>query len=156
MRMPFCPALRSLLAATLCGSLLGTPALGAGTEGGKLTGAALAPASKPYTITVARISAQRGQPATAKVVIRPAKGWHLNKDFPTRLTLRLPAGVSANKTELNKSDAVLDDNEGRFEVVLTSKEAGQKKVPGDLRFAVCTESSCDPQRSEVTIEMDVR
>lgn len=156
MPLPLCPPLRSVLAVALCGALVSAPVWGAGPEGGKLAGGALASASKPYTVSVARISAQKGQPATARVVITPARGWHLNKDFPTSLKLRPPAGVSANKTDLNKSDAVLDESEGRFEVVLTSTEAGKKRVPGDLRFAVCTETSCDPQRSEVTIEMDVR
>ena len=128
---------------------------------GKLAGAgAIAPgaaaAGKPYTVQIDKVSAQKGQPATVQVVITPAKGWHLNKDFPTSLKLTPPAGVSAAKAALGKGDAKLRESEGRFEVVLTSSEAGKKTVPGDLRFAVCTDTTCDPQRSAVTIEMDVK
>ena len=128
---------------------------------GKLAGAgAIAPgaqaAGKPYTVKIDKITAQKGQPATAQVVITPAKGWHLNKDYPTSLKLTPPAGVTASKASLGKGDAKLSDEEGRFEVVLTSSESGKKTVPGDLRFAVCTDTTCDPQRSAVTIEMDVK
>jgi hypothetical protein len=143
--MPQTPAL-ALLALSL------NPGLAA-ADAGKLAGAA---GNKPYTITVARVAAQKGQPATAKVVITPAKGWHLNQEFPTSLKLRPPAGVTAKKTDLGKADAALTEQQGQFEVVLTSSEAGRKSVPGDLRFAVCTETTCDPQKSPVVIEMDVK
>jgi hypothetical protein len=151
------PAPRSVLILPL---LLGlsAPAL---AGDGKLAGpGAIAPGGpaggKPYAVKIDKVSAQKGQPATAQVIITPAKGWHLNKDFPTSLKLNLPAGVTANKAALTKADAKLSDDEGRFEVVLTSNEAGKKSVPGDLRFAVCTDTTCDPQRSAVTIEMEVK
>jgi hypothetical protein len=141
----------SLLALSMS---LSAPAL-AGEPGG--VGSKLAdPGAKPFTVTVARVAAQKGQPAKAQVVIKPGAGWHLNKDYPTTLKLRPPAGVQAQKADFSKADAALSEQEARFDVVLTSSEAGKKSVPGDLRFAVCSESTCDPQKSTVTIEMDVK
>ncbi len=118
--------------------------------------ATTAAAGKPYTITVAKVAAKKGQPATATVLIRPAAGYHVNKDFPTSLKLKLPAGVTAQKSEMNKADAQLSEQQGSFQVVLTSAEAGKKTVPGDLKFAVCTDTTCDPQKSPVSIEMEVK
>ena len=136
----------------LAALLLSAP-VAAGPEAGKLAGAA---EGKPFSVSVGRLSAKKGEPATTQVVVTAAKGYHLNKDYPPSLKLTLPAGVSAKKAALTKADAVLGETEGRFEVVLTSAEAGKKSVSGDLRFAVCTETTCDPQRSAVTIEMDVK
>lgn len=142
-----------LLLGFLLGGALGSFVAGAARAESKLGGAT---GAKPYTVTVARVEARKGQPATASVRIKPAAGWHVNKEFPASLKLKLPAGVTAQKTELGKADAVLSEQEGRFDVVLTSAETGKKAVPGDLRFAVCTDTTCDPQKSQVTIEMDVK
>ena len=35
-------------------------------------------------------------------------------------------------------------------------KTGAQTVPGELKFAVCTETTCDPQRSPVAIELDVK
>lgn len=121
--------------------------------GGKIAGAV---AGLPYTVTIAKVSAVKGQPATAQVVIKPAAGYHMNKDFPTSLKLSPPAGVTLAKAQLNKADAKLSDNEGSFDVTLTAANAGAQKVPGELRFAVCTETTCDPQKSAVAIELEVK
>lgn len=122
-------------------------------EGGKLAGAM---AGKPYTLSIAKVSAKKGQPATTQVVIKPAAGYHINKDFPTSLKLTPPAGVTLAKAELKKADAKLSETEGSFEVTLTADKVGAQQVPGELRFAVCTETTCDPQRSPVAIELDVK
>ena len=113
-------------------------------------------AGKPYTLHITPVSAKKGQPATVTVLFTPAKGYHVNKDFPTKLKLSPPAGVVAAKTELLGKDAKLTEQEGRFEVQLTSSEAGKKSVPGELRFAVCTETTCDPQKATVTIDLTVK
>ncbi len=121
--------------------------------GGKLEGAM---AGKPYTLSIAKVSAKKGQPATTQVVIKPAAGYHINKDFPTSLKLNPPAGVTLAKAELKKADAKLSETEGSFEVTLTADKTGAQTVPGELKFAVCTETTCDPQRSPVAIELDVK
>ena len=122
-------------------------------DSGKLAGAV---SGMPYTLTIAKVSAVKGQPATAQVVIKPAAGYHINKDFPTSLKLNPPAGVTLAKAELKKADAKLSETEGSFAVTLTAANAGAQKIPGELRFAVCTETTCDPQRSSVNIELDVK
>lgn len=126
---------------------------GGGEVGGKLAGAL---AGESYTLTVAKVSAQKGQPAKATVQIKPVAGYHLNLEYPTSLMLTPPAGVTATKANLNKQDAKLSESEGSFTVELVSKDAGSKKVLGELRFAVCTATTCDPKQSAVAIQMEVK
>jgi hypothetical protein len=151
----------ALLPLTLGCFLLGVPALAsparaekpAPAEASKLAGAM---AGQPYTLTVAKVSAKKGQEAAAQIVITPAAGYHLNVDFPTALKLTPPAGVTAAKVDYKKADAKLTEKEGSFAIRLTASAAGKQTVPGELRFAVCTDTTCDPQRTKVAIELDVK
>ena len=146
----------------LTGFLLGSLALASpapaekaapAADASKLAGAM---AGRPFTLNIAKVSAKKGAPATTQIVITPAAGYHLNTDYPTSLKLNPPAGITAAKVDFKKADAKLTEKLGSFEVVLTASEAGKQKVPGELRFAVCTDTTCDPQRSPVTIELEVK
>ncbi len=135
--------------------VLGAISLGNGmarAEGG-LVGAV---AGKPYTLTAAAVSGATGQPVKAQVVIKPAAGYHMNEEFPTSLKLSPTQGVTYAKAQLSKADAAMSKSECRFDVVLTGAEAGKKTVMGNLSFAVCTETTCDPQKATVTIDLTVK
>lgn len=125
------------------------------TAGATENAAAALAGTKPFTVAIDKVAAKRGQPATAKVQFRAASGYHVNIDFPTELRLKLPDGVSAQKATLTKADAKLTENDGRFDVVLTASQSGKTTVLGELRFAVCTATTCDPQRAPVSIELNV-
>lgn len=114
-------------------------------------------AAKPYSVTVHAPTAKVGAQSTATVTFKPGQGYHLNKDFPTSLKLNLPAGVSTPKPSLAKADAkAFSEDVATFEVQLTAASAGQKAITGTLRFAVCTEATCEPQSTPVTITLDVK
>ena len=135
--------------------VLGAISLGNGmarAEGG-LVGAV---AGKPYTLTAAAVSGATGQPVKAQVVIKPAAGYHMNEEFPTSLKLSPTQGVTYAKAQLSKADAAMSKSECRFDVVLTGAEAGKKTVTGNLSFAVCTETTCDPQKATVRIDLTVK
>jgi len=95
-----------------------------------------------------------GTEAIAHVTVTPSTGWHMNKDYPTKLKLTAPEGVALQKAVLELADvAKLDDNELAFDVKLTPARAGTYKVDGELKFAVCTPDTCDPKKQ--TIAFDV-
>jgi hypothetical protein len=114
--------------------------------------------NKPFTLQIAKKEAKAGQAVTIRVAFRAAAGWHINKDFPTTLNLTPPQGVTAPKAQFNKQDVQLDEkeNEGHFDVTLVSSATGKKTIPGTLKFAVCSDTSCDPQKTAVSIEMNVQ
>jgi hypothetical protein len=101
--------------------------------------------------------AKKGQHAVVKLHITPGAGFHMNKDFPTSLTLTPPADVTVEKAKLTGADAKkMDEHEEEFEIALTPAAAGKKVVTGELRFAVCSANSCDPKKSKVSFELDVK
>lgn len=121
-----------------------------------LAGAALA-ADSAYSVKVEAPPAKKGQKAVAKIEIKPGSGFHMNKDYPTSLSLTPPAGVTIDKTKLTSKDATKwEEQGGEFDVAYTAAQPGKKVVTGELKFAVCSANSCDPKKSPVSIEIDVK
>jgi hypothetical protein len=125
----------------------------AGPAAGAAAGAL---AGQSFVVSVAAPAAKVGAPSATTVTFKAAAGYHINLDFPTTLKLNLPAGVSTPKADLKKADAKVSKEEGSFQFPLTAASAGQKAIQGELRFAVCTETTSEPQRTAVTITLDVK
>jgi hypothetical protein len=96
-------------------------------------------------------------PATARLVVHPGPGLKMNLDYPTGLTLTPPAGVSLAKTSFAATDAEkFDAKELSYAVSLTGAAAGEYKVPGTFKFAVCDEGACYPKKRAVEILLTVQ
>jgi hypothetical protein len=95
-----------------------------------------------------------GAEAVAHVTVTPAQGWHVNKDFPIKLALTPPEGLTLTKAVMETGDvAKLDDNELTFDVKMKAAKAGSYKIDGELKFAVCTPETCDPKKQPINITM---
>jgi hypothetical protein len=115
------------------------------------------PPDASYVLKVEAPAAKKGQPAVAHVKITPGAGFHMNKEYPTSLALTPPAGVTLGKTKLTAKDAAKWEAEGGdFAVSYTAAQSGKQVVTGELKFAVCSESSCDPKKSNISFEIDVK
>ena len=101
--------------------------------------------------------AEVGAAAAAQVVLKPTGGYHVNKEFPTALEVTAPAGVEIEKTKQGVGDAArFEESGGEFIVKFTAKDAGAKKFLATFRFAVCTETTCDPKRETLAWNVDVK
>ncbi len=111
-----------------------------------------------YVLKVDAPPAKKGQKAVAKVRITPASGYHMNKEYPTSLVISaVPSGVTVDKMKLTMKDAAKwEEAEGEFDIAYTAAEAGKKTVSGEIKFAVCSATTCDPKKSNVTFEIDVK
>ena len=111
-----------------------------------------------YVLKVEAPPAKKGQKAVAKVKITPGSGYHMNKEYPTSLVLSsVPAGVLVDKMKMTAKDAAKwEEAEGEFDVAYTANEAGKKTVSGEIKFAVCSANTCDPKKSNVSFEIDVK
>ena len=117
----------------------------------------LAHADDPFKVVVSAPTAKVGEAAVAKVTITPAAGYHMNKDFPTSLKLTPTKGVEV-PAKLAKSDGSVKVEEAAatFDVKYTASEKGPRTVVGQLSFAVCTATNCDPRKAPVTLNLDVK
>jgi hypothetical protein len=111
-----------------------------------------------YVLKVEAPPAKKGQKSIAKIHITPGAGYHMNKEYPTSLVLStVPAGVTVDKLKWTMKDAAKwEEAEGEFDVAYTAAEAGKKTVSGEIKFAVCSATTCDPKKSNVSFEIDVK
>lgn len=111
------------------------------------------------TLTVDKAEGKAGTETTAKLAIAPAAGYHVATDYPIKLTLEAPEGVTLAKTELTaggrdkaKGDAeTLSEQSLAFAVKATPEKAGSYEIKGVFKFGICEKESCHPKKQPITI-----
>ena len=128
-------------------ALLATSFLGTGS----------APAESYYTLSISAPTAKENAKAVATVKVTSRGDTHINKKYPTRLTVSPPEGVAVIKARQTASDAVkLNDSTLEFEVAFEAEEPGTKTIKGELRFATCKgEESCQQYTKRIKFDVDV-
>lgn len=102
-------------------------------------------------------SAKKGEKATAIVHVNGTGEFHMNLEYPSKLTITAPAGVKVEKPKQEKADAKkLDKDALEFAVDFTSADAGKKSFEGELKFAICKTTDCAPQSEKVKFDVDVK
>jgi hypothetical protein len=122
------------------------------------TGARTVADTEAYTVKLASPDkVTTGAKGSATLEIVPKKGWHLNDEFPYKLTVTAPAGATVAKPEQGKKDTVSFSHESmKWAIDFTASTAGDKAFTGKVKFAVCTETSCDPKKEELAWSVKVQ
>lgn len=100
-----------------------------------------------------------GTEVAAKVTVTPAGPYKINTEFPTKLELQAPAGVTVAKATLTagghdkaQGDAdAFDDKQLAFTVKLTPGQSGTHTINGTFKFAVCDKDTCLAKKEQITI-----
>ncbi|MET0412341.1 MAG: hypothetical protein ABW217_13650 [Polyangiaceae bacterium] len=95
-----------------------------------------------------------GQPANLRVVLQAKAPYHVNADYPHKITLDPGAGVTypapvAKGMQVTPAQGVLP-------VPVVAGPAGQATVKGKLAFSVCTEERCLIEKRELALDLDIR
>jgi hypothetical protein len=108
--------------------------------------------------------AKAGTEAVAKITVTPGTGYHVNTEFPTKLTLTAPEGITLAKTEFkaggsskDKGDIdVFEESQLLLGVKLTAAKSGSYTINGTFKFAVCDKDSCRPKKETIAIQVAVK
>ena len=103
--------------------------------------------------------AKAGAETTAKIIVTPGSGYHVNTEYPIKLTIAPTDGVSIAKAEFvagghdkSKGDAdALDEQNLTISVKLTPAKSGSYTLNGNFKFAVCDKDQCLPKREQIAI-----
>jgi len=103
--------------------------------------------------------AKAGSEAVAKIVVTPGRGYHVNTEYPIKLTLTQPDGVTLAKATFvagghdnGKGDAdALDEKQLAFAVKLTPAASGSYTINGSFKFAVCDKDQCLAKKETIAI-----
>lgn len=121
-----------------------------GLAGAALTARAEVPADSRYTLTVEAPARKVGEVGVVRLVIKPQKGWHWNKEYPAKLVLAAPTGVTVTKAELKQLDGdfKLEAGNATATFTVTAKAVGPANAKLTGKFGVCDDRSC------VTVKVD--
>ncbi|MFO7566267.1 MAG: protein-disulfide reductase DsbD family protein [Enhygromyxa sp.] len=112
---------------------------------------------KEYTLQIEPQEAAAGEESKVSIRVIPQGEWHMNLEYPTKLTIEPPEGTTVAKPKLDKGDAVKLDEEGcEFAVAFTPAEAGAKTFTGEFKFAVCQDEACVPKTEKLQFEVAVK
>ena len=113
------------------------------------------------TLTIDKAEGKAGSELTSNIKVTPAGAYHVNTEFPIKLTLEPPAGVKLAKTEFNAGGmdkkqgdaATFSEQALAFAVKATCDKSGTYDIKGTLKFAVCTNNNtqCLPKKQPVTV-----
>jgi len=97
-----------------------------------------------------------GEAGSFGVALTAAGGYHVNEEFPIRVTVRAPEGVTLPKGQLVRADAAeFGAERARFDVPFTPAAAGEKRVEVQVDFAVCTPENCMPDQRTLALALPV-
>ena len=114
-------------------------------------------AGSNFKLDVKAPSAKANEKATAKLHLEGTGGFHVNPEYPTKLTIKAPGGVTLEKDTLRKDDAVKFGKDGAdFAINFTSSDTGKKSFTGTFKFAVCTDNECSPKTESLAFDVDVK
>ncbi|RMH44303.1 MAG: hypothetical protein D6689_02685 [Deltaproteobacteria bacterium] len=107
---------------------------------------------------VAPAAVTAGAEAAVTVKVTPKPGWHFNLEFPTSVTVEAPAGVTVAKPKQTLADAVEKSEEkgASWAVKLVPAKAGEGVLRASLKFAVCTDTTCDPKRETLALRLETK
>jgi hypothetical protein len=113
--------------------------------------------AQPYTVRIVAGDAKAGQAGKSVVEVTPAAGFHMNLEFPVRLRVTPPTGLTLGKADLSKEDAELTEAALRFSVPFTATAAGKVSLEALGDFSVCNDTTCKLIRDEkLAWDVDVK
>lgn len=113
------------------------------------------------TLTIDKAEGKAGAEATATIKVDPATGYHVSMEYPIKLALQPPDGVTLAKTEYKAGGAsksagdaeTYSEKELAFAVKATPAKPGTYEIKGTLKFGVCDKDSCHPKKQPITIQV---
>ncbi|MCP4449213.1 MAG: hypothetical protein GY811_28360 [Myxococcales bacterium] len=98
-----------------------------------------------------------GSEATVTINLLPKTGWKINQEFPTKLKIKAPEGITVKTdTQGAKEAEKFTEKQALFKVSCSPEGAGAKEFAADFRFAVCTDATCDPKKAELAWTLNVK
>ncbi|MEO8844102.1 MAG: hypothetical protein ABI591_02695 [Kofleriaceae bacterium] len=111
------------------------------------------------TMTIDSASGKVGAELTSNITVTPTSDFHVNVEFPTKVTLEAPDGVKLMKSELTAGGAskaqgdasAFSEKSLAFAIKATADKPGSYEIKGTMKFAVCKVDQCFPKKQAITI-----
>jgi len=98
-----------------------------------------------------------GEKGKLLLAVHAKAPWHVDPRAPLTVRLEMPAGLTVEKAQLSRKDAVDAKAEvPRFEVPVTAAAAGKQEAKAHLKFFLCKDTICAQQQKTVALPVTVK
>ncbi len=105
-----------------------------------------------------------GQDCVAKVKLTATGAYHINKEYPYKLTMAPDKSVDfLGKGEKDKEifskplgDFTAEEKEATMSVRFKPKTAGDVALKGTYKMSVCSEQNCQLETKEISLEVKIK
>lgn len=111
-------------------------------------------ANEGFTITTHGGKGKANEQVTSVIKVTAKGAYHINKEYPHKVTLTAPEGVTIESAKVKGN--VDSETQLSFVVKSTSAAAGKKDITAEVKFAVCTETTCEPAVEKVTLSVEAK
>lgn len=111
-----------------------------------------------YTINVNQAGCKAGAECTATVKLEAKGAFHLNKEYPHKVTPNAAPGIVWTKEAFGRpSGDFAESNEktGTITLKFKAEKAGKIDVTATFKFAVCSDATCNPSKEDLKFAIDV-
>lgn len=111
-----------------------------------------------YKLVVGKLETAVGKHGTFNFKIVPAKGYKVNKDYPTKLTFAKAATkVDLDKLVYKKGDTKIGST-GALTLAVRGKgkAAGTETLTANARFSICNETTCLLEKAVISVSVAVQ
>lgn len=111
-------------------------------------------------ITVSDIAVPVGGTAVASVEVAPKGAWKINEEYPVRVTFSgtvsaTPPDTSLSSRKPGGATFMVTSGGIRLDVPMTGASPGNDTVTAELKFGVCSATTCFPRTETVEWRSDV-
>ncbi len=114
---------------------------------------------KNYKLDVKAASCKAGQECTAVVKLELPAGFHINKEYPYKVSTPDVDGIKFAKPAFGRSSGdFVDASEqiGTITLKFTAAKAGKLDVVGTYKFAVCSDHECATATEAIKLPLTVK
>jgi hypothetical protein len=98
---------------------------------------------------------ETGKEGTISVAIKPTDGYHMNAEYPFKLTVADVEGLDFGKKKFVKND-IKDINKPALAIPFKGVKPGKYTVTLNFSFAVCTADICEVRKPSVPVPIEVK
>tara|TARA_R110000765_G_scaffold400271_1_gene495177 strand:+ start:536 stop:952 length:417 start_codon:yes stop_codon:yes gene_type:complete len=81
--------------------------------------------------------------AHVRISVKPAEGWKLSKEAPTKIVLKHTDNVELSNRTLTIANAKWDkDGTAHFDVIVTATKVGLASIEAEMNLFICNENTC--------------
>ena len=128
------------------------------TEASPSASSKAAPMTSPFRVDVSAAPCALGASCTATVTLTATDGFHINNEYPYKVSIDDAGGLDFSKSDFSKADgdfATPSQTTGVMTLRYMAKNRRNFRASGTFRLSVCSDDKCLLERPSITLNVPI-